>query len=119
MGSMALRGINCIFLLGTVRREPESLTSRTGKEYAKLELDVTTVRRQGNGVEEAVTEIVTVTVFGKLGEIVTRYVHRGDPIHITAHVSSSEFRTSSGETKRSVSILADSIQLLPNGRREG
>ena len=112
-----MRGVNSLFLLGILRGEPEQLTSKVGKNYVRFELDVVTVRRV-NGVDEEQREIVPVVAFGKLGEIVSKYVAPKDPLHIMAHVSSTEFRTDAGPTRRSISIVADSVQLIPNGRKE-
>ena len=111
-----MRGINSLFLLGTLRSEPEQLTSKAGKGYVRFEMDVTTVRRT-NGMDEEVREVIPVTAFGKLGDIVTKYVKPGDPLHVAARISSTEFKNDAGATRRSVSVLADAVQLLPNGRK--
>jgi single-stranded DNA-binding protein len=113
-----MRGVNSLFLLGTLRAEPEQITSKAGKNYIRFELDVTTVRRS-NEMDEEIREVIPVTAFGKLSEIVTKYVKPGDPLHVVAHISSTEFRNDAGAIKRSVSVLADAVQLLPNGRKEG
>jgi single-stranded DNA-binding protein len=112
-----MRGINSLFLLGTLRGQPEQLTSKAGKNYIRFEMDVTTVRRT-NGMDEEVREVIPVTAFNKLGEIVTKYVKPGDAIHVVARISSNEFKTDTGVTRRSTSVIAESVQLLPNGRRE-
>jgi single-stranded DNA-binding protein len=112
-----MRGINSLFLLGTLRGEPEQLTSKAGKNYIRFEMDVTTVRRT-NGMDEEVREVIPVTAFSKLGEIVTKFVKPGDPLHVAARVSSTEFKTDAGATRRSISVVAESVQLLPNGRKE-
>jgi single-stranded DNA-binding protein len=112
-----MRGINSLFLLGTLRGSPDQLTSRSGKNYVKFELDLVTVRRK-DGIDEEQREILPVTAFGKLGEIVVKYVKPGDPVHVIAHISSSEFKTDSGGTRRSISLIADSIQLIPTGRKQ-
>jgi hypothetical protein len=75
-----MRGINSLFLLGTLRGEPEQLTSKAGKNYIRFEMDVTTVRRT-NGMDEEVREVIPVTAFSKLGEIVTKFVKAdGSPV---------------------------------------
>jgi single-stranded DNA-binding protein len=111
-----MRGINSLFLLGTLRGVPEQLTSKAGKNYIRFELDVVTVRRS-NAMDEEVREVIPVIAFAKLGEIVTKYVKAGDPLHVVAHISSTEFKTDAGAIKRSVSVVADSVQLIPNGRK--
>jgi single-strand DNA-binding protein len=111
-----MRGYQQAVLLGTLRSEPEALTSKGGKAYIKFELEVLTFRRK-DGIDEEVREVVPIIAFGKLGEIVANYVKRGDPIHLVAHISSTEFKTESGGTRRSISVIADSVQLLPNGRK--
>jgi single-stranded DNA-binding protein len=112
-----MRGINSLFLLGTLRGEPEQLTSKAGKNYIRFEMDVTTVRRT-NGMDEEIREVVPVVAFGKLADIVTKYIKPSDPLHVSAHISSTEFKTDAGATRRSISVVADSVQLLPNGRKE-
>jgi single-stranded DNA-binding protein len=113
-----MRGVNALYLLGTLRGEPEQLTSKAGKAYIRFELDVATVRKT-NGMDEEVREIVPITAFGKLGEIVTKYVAPGDALHVVARACSNEFKTEAGAVRRSISVVADTVQLLPNGRKEG
>jgi single-stranded DNA-binding protein len=103
-------------MLGTLRGEPEQLTSKAGKNYIRFELDVATVRKT-NGMDEEVREIVPVVAFAKLGEIVSKYVAPKDPLHVVAHICSTEFKTDAGGTRRSISVVADSVQLIPNGRK--
>jgi len=112
-----MRGINSLFLLGTLRGEPEQLTSKAGKNYIRFEMYVRTVRKT-NGMDEEVSEIVPIVAFGKLGEIASKYVAPKDPLHVVAHISSNEFRTDTGVSRRSISVVADSVQMLPNGRKE-
>ena len=112
-----MRGINSLFLLGSLRGEPEQKTSKAGKNYIRFEMDVVTVRKT-NGMDEEVREVVPVTAFSKLGEIVSKYVKPGDTLHVVARVGSAEFKTDAGATRRSVSVVADSVQLLPNGRKD-
>ena len=114
-----MRGVNSVFVLGTLRGQPEQLTSKAGKTYVRFELDVVTVRKGVNGADdEEQREVVPITVFGKLGEIVTKYVVPGDPVHVMARVSSTEFKADSGATRRSISVIAESVQLIPKGRKE-
>lgn len=108
-----MRGINSLFLLGTLRGEPGTLTSKAGKNYVRFKMDLVTVWRL-NGVDEEQREIVPVMAFGKLGEIVGKYVNPGDPLHVVAHISSNEFRTDTGAIRRSISVVADSVQLISN-----
>jgi single-stranded DNA-binding protein len=112
-----MRGVNSLFLLGTLRGEPETLISKAGKNYVRFEWDVVTVRR-ANGMDEEQREIVPVVAFGKLAEIVSKYAAPKDPLHVVAHISSNEFKNEAGATRRSVSVVADSVQLIPNGRKE-
>ena len=112
-----MRGVNSLFLLGTLRGEPETLISKAGKNYVRFEWDVVTVRR-ANGMDEEQREIVPVVAFSKLTEIVSKYVAPKDLLHVVAHISSNEFKTDIGTSKRFVSVVADSVQLIPNGRKE-
>jgi single-stranded DNA-binding protein len=112
-----MRGINSLFLLGTVRDEPEQLASEAGKNYIRFEMDVKAVRKT-NGMDEEVRELIPVVAFEKLGEIVSKYVAPKHPLSEAAHISTNEFRTDTGVTRRSITIVADSVQMLPNCRKE-
>jgi single-stranded DNA-binding protein len=70
-------------------------------------------------MDEEVREVVPVMAFGKLGEIVSKYVAPKDPLYVAAHISSNELSTETGATRRSISIVAGSAQLISNGRKEG
>jgi single-stranded DNA-binding protein len=112
-----MRGVNSLFLLGTLRAESDQLTSKSGKNYIRFELDVVTVRRK-DGMEEEQSEVIPITAFGKLGEIVVKHVKPGDPLQVTGRITSTEFKTEAGATRRTVSVIADAIQLIStNGRK--
>ena len=112
-----MRGINNLFLLGSLHAEPEVSTAKSGKSYTRFELDVRTVKRV-NGVDEEAREIVPLVAFGKVGELITRYVQVGDALHVVARVQSSEYKTDRG-MRRSVSIVTETVNLLPNGQQKG
>jgi single-stranded DNA-binding protein len=112
-----VRGINQFFLLGTLHSQPDVLTSRGGKSYVKFELAVTTVRRT-DGKDEEQHEIIPLVGFGGIASLLERYVKVNDPVHVSGRIQSFEYESAKGK-RRGLSIVAESLNLLPSGRPKG
>jgi single-stranded DNA-binding protein len=108
-------GSNAALLLGVVA-ETEELTTKTGKIWIKLLLEISTWRRTGESGGQDECTFIPVNLFSKVAEIAREYVKPGDAVALTVRVSGTEYKGSDGKTRRGVNLTADTLHLLPNDR---
>jgi single-strand DNA-binding protein len=111
-------GLNQCVLLGRLVAPPEQLQTRNGNLFLKAVIAVSVHRRNQEGVDEERTSFLPLTVFGKLTETFLKYVHKGDLVLIIGRLDSNEWKGDDGKRNLSLNFIAESLQLLPNQRKE-
>ena len=108
-----MTGISQLILLGTVA-EIEQSTTKNGKPWLKLLLEVKRYRAASDtGGQDEVT-LVPVNLFSKIADTANEYLRVGDAVAITGRVSGTEFTDrQTGKVKRGVTLTADLLHLLP------
>lgn len=108
--------INQVVLAGNLTRDPEQRTLPSGSTVVEFGLAVNRFwkdRESGERHEEA--HFFNVTVFGRSGDAVMRYLERGAPALITGRLRFSRWETSEGERRSKVDVVADRVQFLSRG----
>lgn len=101
--------MNQINIIGRVGKEPEvkNIGSTT---VAKFSLAVSEkYTKDGERVEK--TEWFNVAIFGKLSEVVEKYVHKGDMLFLSGKITSHEYEKN-GVKQRSYEVNANTMELL-------
>jgi single-strand DNA-binding protein len=63
--------------------------------------------------EKEGAEWVSITAFGKLGEICGKYLHKGSQVYISGSLRTEKYQDkTSGQDKYSTKIIADKMQML-------
>jgi single-strand DNA-binding protein len=110
-------GFNQAILLGRLAAPPEELKSKSGKSYVRAVVAVTVYQKSSEGIGEERTSFIPVTIFGRQGEIFSKYVQKGDVVYLAGRLDSNEWLTSSGERRLSLGFVVEQVHLLPNERR--
>lgn len=109
--------VNKVILVGNVGRDPESKPLPSGSSVVNFSLATTRKWKNGNGERQEETTWHPVKAFGKLGEIISQYVHKGDKLYVEGrlHVSSWE---KDGQKHTRTEIIAEEMTML-GSKREG
>ena len=113
------KGVNKVFLLGNVGKDPEMRATQSGMVIAQLTL--ATADRQkdqtGNWVDK--TEWHNLVCFSRTAEIVRDYVKKGTQLYIEGKIQTRSWDDKeSGQKKYRTEILVNELTLL-GGRGEG
>lgn len=68
-----------------------------------------------SGVEQ--TQWHTITLWGKLAEIVEKYTTKGSSIYIEGRLETEKWQDQNGQTRYTTKVIAESIQLLDRMQR--
>lgn len=108
--------VNRIILLGNVGKTPE-VRAVGDTKVAQFNL-ATTERfkgKDGNMREE--TEWHSISVWGKLADVIERYVDKGTQLYVEGKIKTEKYAAKDGTEKFITRIMANSIQLL-GGKKE-
>ena len=107
--------VNKVFLLGFVGKEPETKVTPGGLQISKFSLATSEKVKKGDTYEE-VTQWHNIVTFDKLAEIASKYVKKGNQVHIEGKISTRMWEDESGQKKYWTEIIANNITLL--GKKE-
>ena len=107
------KGLNQVNLIGNLGDEPvvKQIQSKSGLvSNFTLAINETHIDANGNKVEN--TEWVRVVAWGKLAEIVQKYLHKGSQVHITGKIRTRSYQDKEGQTRYTTEVHADELLML-------
>ena len=110
-----MASLNKVLLIGNVGAEPQIKTFASGNKVASITLATTERYKDRNGEQKEETEWHSVQAFGKLADVVERFVHKGSLLYLDGKIRTRSYEAD-GRTMYRTEILADHIQMLD--RRE-
>ena len=110
-----MASLNKVLLIGNVGKDPEIKTFASGNKVAQITLATTERYKDRNGEQKEETEWHSVQAFGKLADVVERFVHKGSLLYLDGKIRTRSYEAD-GRTVYRTEILADHIQMLD--RRE-
>lgn len=105
-----MASVNKVIILGNVGQDPEI---REGN-FMVAALSIATSRkwRDKAGETQSETEWHRVSAFGRLAEIISQYVRKGDPIYIEGRLRTRKYEDKQGVERWVTEIIAEQLQLL-------
>ena len=110
-----MASLNRVTLIGNVGKDPEIKTFASGNKVASITLATSERYKDRNGEQKEDTEWHSVQAFGKLADVVERFVHKGSLLYLDGKIRTRSYEAD-GRTVYRTEILADHIQMLD--RRE-
>jgi single-stranded DNA-binding protein len=110
-------GTSEVVLLGTVA-EIEKLSTKSGKPWAKVLLEINRYRQTGADTGQDECTLVPIQLFSKIADIAGEHLNVGDAVAITCRISGTEYNDrQTGKIKRGVTLTADILHLIPKDGR--
>jgi single-strand DNA-binding protein len=111
-----MRNINRIVLTGGLTRDPDLRHTGSGTAVATLRIGYTTQRKQGGEWQER-SNYIDVEIWGARAESAHRHLDKGRQVAIDGRLEWREYETGAGDRRQTHTIVADSVEYLPNGDR--
>ena len=105
------RSLNKVMLIGNVGNDPDVRTTSSGTPIANMSLATTRKWKDGSGEQKEKTEWHRLTVWGKLVDVVERYVKKGDRLYVEGRIEYSESE-SDGQKKYWTDVNVFEIVML-------
>lgn len=104
---------NRIVLLGNLTRTPETRSTQSGTEVTKFGM---AVNRKFKDSED--TCFIDLVAFGKVGELITQYCDKGDPLLVEGRLSYSTWEDKDGGKRSKHEVIVENMQLM-RGPKDG
>lgn len=107
------RGVNKAIIVGTLGKDPEIRYTANGGAVANISVATNESwkdKNSGEMVEK--TEWHRIVIFGKLAEIVERYLKKGAQAYFEGKIQTRKWQDNSGNDRYSTEIVAHEMQML-------
>ena len=111
-------GLNKVMLLGNLGADPELKMTQSGQAVLKLRLATTETYLDKNQTRQERTEWHSVTMWGKRGEALAKFLQKGERIFVEGSLRTSSYEKN-GEKRYSTEINATNIILGGRGKGQG
>lgn len=113
-----MSSLNQCQIIGRLGKDPVVKAMQSGNKVANFSMatDESYKDKDGNKVEK--TEWHNIVAWGKLAEIIEKWVHKGDLIFIQGKLQTRKWEKD-GVTHYSTEVVADRMQMLGGKRAEG
>jgi single-strand DNA-binding protein len=110
------KGVNKVFLLGNVGKDPEIRATQGGMTIASFTLATADRQKDAQGNWSDKTEWHNLVAFARTAEIVRDYVKKGTPIFVEGKIQTRSWDDKESGAKRyKTEILVNELSLLGGG----
>jgi len=114
------RGVNKVFLVGTLGKDPEVRYSQAGAAMCSISVATNeSWKDKQTGEKQERTEWHRVKFFGRLAEIAGEYLKKGGQVYIEGSMRTEKYTDKQGVEKYSTDIIASEMQMLGGKPGEG
>ena len=107
------RGVNKVTLIGNLGNDPEVRYGASGNAVANISLATTeSWRDKDSGEQQEKTEWHRVVFFGKLAEIVEKYLDKGSSVYIEGKLQTRKWQDKSGADRWTTEIVGNELTML-------
>lgn len=108
--------VNRVILIGHVGRQAD-IRAVGDTKVASFTLATTERYRGKDGNVREETEWHNIAVWGKLADVVEKYVDKGTQLYVEGRIKTEKYADAQGVEKYAVKVIASSLRLL--GKKEG
>ena len=107
------RSLNRAQIIGNLGADPELRALASGMAVCRLSVATSESWNDKNtGEAREETEWHRVTLWGKLAEIASQYLHKGDKVFVEGKIRTRKWQDQSGQDRYSTEIHADNLLML-------
>jgi single-strand DNA-binding protein len=111
------RSLNKAILIGNLGQDPEIRSTGGGQRVATFSLATTRTWNDQQGQKQEKTEWHRVVAWGRLVDIIERYVKKGDRLYVEGEIQYRQYDDKEGVTRYTTEINCRDMMML--GGREG
>ena len=109
------RSLNKVTLIGNVGGDPEIRSTATGTRVAKFSIATSRRFQDRDGQNQERTDWHRITAFGRVVDVIERWVNKGDRLYIEGRLEYSQTQDNQGATRYWTDIILDQMIMLGSG----
>ncbi len=107
--------LNKVFLIGRLTNDPQIKNLPSGKMICIFGLATDRFFVDKEGQKQQQTEFHNIVLFGRLAEIASQYLKKGNLVFIEGRLKTRNWQDANGTTRYRTEIIGERIQLGPKG----
>jgi len=109
--------LNKVILIGTLGKDPEIRSTGSGKKVANISLATSESYKDKNGEKHTETEWHELVFWGKITEVIEKYLKKGSKIYVEGKIKTEVFEKD-GEKKYFKKIIGSKIVMLGDSQKK-
>ena len=110
-----MANVNVVILVGNITRDPELKYLPSGSPVCELGLAVNRKWTSSDGQAKEEVTFVDCTAFAKTGEVLAKYVKKGDPLYVQGRLKLDQWEAQDGSKRSKLRVVIDNFQFLKAG----
>lgn len=107
--------LNKVMLIGRLTADPEIRKTPSGQSVCSLRIATNRVWTDPQGQKHEAPEFHTVVLWGRLAEIASQYLRKGNLAFVEGRIQTRSWQDASGIKKYRTEVIAERLQLGPKG----
>ena len=107
--------MNRVTIIGRLAADPELKT--TGSGISVTNICVAVDRKVTKG-EDKITDWIDVVAWRNTADFICKYFQKGSPIVVTGSLQTRMWDDKSGQKRKTVEVIADSVEFVPKAKGE-
>jgi single-strand binding protein len=112
------KGFNKVILMGNLTRDVEVRTTASGQSVANFSLAVSRSWRGQDGQQQDQTSFINCVAWGKVGDIIAQYVHKGSPLLVSGRLDQRSYQDKDGNKRSAVEVVVEDFNFVGSGRSD-
>ena len=115
-----MRGFSKVILVGNLTRDPETRVTPNGATVVSSAVAVNRAYKDASGNNVENVSFFDFSAFGKTGETIAKFLHKGDPILVSGRLEQRSWEDKNGGGKRSkVEVIVEDFNFMSGGQNGG
>lgn len=106
---------NKAFILGNITRDPETRALPSGQPVVSFSIATNRSWTDAQGQKKDEAEFHNIVAFGKLADIISRYLTKGSLVFIAGRIKTRNWTDTAGVKHWKTEIIAEEMQMGPKG----
>ncbi len=114
-----MASFNKVILLGNITRDPQLTYLPSQTPVVEFGIAVNRKWKGQDGSSREETTFVDCQMFGRRGEVINKYLHKGDPIFIEGRLRYESWQSQDGSKRSRTRVLIENFEFVGGGKRSG
>ena len=108
--------LNQVVLVGRLTKDPEVITTESGKKVSTITLAVQRTFKNSNGLYE--TDFINCVLWDAIAANTNEYCHKGDVVGVKGRLQVRSYEDNENKTHQKLEVVAEKVTFLSSKRED-